>query len=315
MIRFNLGWFRVINKKGVTAIALLRDKSRLFNNHPFHLVDPSPWPALTAFATTFLVTSLVLYFNFIKGGIFFIFFSLVFLSFTVALWCRDIVAEATFKGDHTLKVIRGIKIGFILFLLSEVMFFLSFFWAFFHFSLSPSTELGGVWPPQHLMILNPLGIPFLNTLILLTSGAFLTFMHACVIMQEIPLFFHEELGMLNRFKENSDDEPVVIDINGFHVTLFFAIIFLGFQFFEYSHSPFSISDGVYGSIFFLLTGFHGLHVIVGSIFIFISEERQRLGHFGPRHHLGFELSAWYWHFVDVVWIFLFFFVYVWGSWF
>jgi cytochrome c oxidase subunit 3 len=206
------------------------------------------------------------------------------------LWWRDVVRESTFRGLHTVKVVDGLRLGVVLFIISEVMFFVSFFWAFLHSSLAPVLEIGGVWPPKGLVVLNPFGVPLLNTLILLTSGATVTYTHYCLIVQKY-------------------SEGVI----GFISTLFLAIVFTGLQVFEYIEAPFNLSDGVYASTFFLATGFHGIHVIVGTIFLGVAFVRFCSYHFTPRHHLGFEAAAWYWHFVDVVWLFLFLIVYIWGS--
>jgi cytochrome c oxidase subunit 3 len=194
-------------------------------------------------------------------------------------------------GYHTQKVVTGLRLGVVLFIISEVMFFFSFFWAFLHSSLAPSVEIGGVWPPIGLKILNPFGVPLLNTVILLTSGATVTYVHYCIQL-------HARIG----------------GIIGFVVTIFLAIIFTSLQVIEYIDAPFNLSDGIYASTFFVSTGFHGLHVIVGTVFLLVGFYRFCRYHFTFRHHLGFEAAAWYWHFVDVVWLFLFLLVYIWGSW-
>jgi len=268
----------------------LNNKNKNFNVHPFHLVDPSPWPFFIAIALSVLTTGLVLYFHGFKGGLPIAIFGFLFVALVMSLWWRDVIREATFRGQHTIKVVRGLRIGVVLFIISEIMFFFSFFWAFLHSSLSPAIEIGGIWPPKGLEILNPFGIPLLNTLILLSSGASVTFAHYCIQSQNF-------------------DEGVV----AFLTTIALAIVFTLFQLFEYVDAPFNISDGIYASTFFLATGFHGVHVIVGTIFLIVCFFRFISFHFSPRHHLGFEAAAWYWHFVDVVWLFLFLLVYVWGS--
>lgn len=273
-----------------TPSEFIYDKSKKFNMHPFHLVDPSPWPFFISMALLVLTFGAVMYFHQYKFGLFILFFGLVFVLAVMGFWWRDVVREATFRGLHTIKVTRGLRIGMALFILSEVMFFFSFFWAFFHSSLAPSIEIGGVWPPYGLAILNPFGVPLLNTLILLTSGATVTFTHYTIITQD-------RIG----------------GIYGFIATIALALIFTSFQIFEYIEAPFNLSDGIYASTFFVATGFHGLHVIVGTIFLIVCFIRFVKFHFTPRHHLGFEAAAWYWHFVDVVWLFLFLFVYIWGS--
>jgi cytochrome c oxidase subunit 3 len=205
------------------------------------------------------------------------------------LWWRDIVRESTFKGDHTSIVQYGLKLGFLLFIISEVMFFFSFFWGFFHSSLAPSEILGSVWPPAGVKVFDPWKVPLLNTYILLLSGAMVTACHHY---------------MLEREKEESE--------NYLLGTLVLAVLFTIVQGLEYITGPFSINDGIYGSTFFLLTGFHGLHVIVGTLFLGVCFGRLYKEHYTTTHHLGFEAGAWYWHFVDVVWLFLFVAVYWWG---
>jgi len=205
-------------------------------------------------------------------------------------WWRDVIREALFEGAHTQKVQKGLKLGFILFVVSEIMLFFSFFWAFFHASLSPNIEIGCIWPPVGLIVLNPWKIPFLNTLILLLSGATITWAH--------------QLLVIGNYKQT---------ISALIITINLALFFTGLQIYEYINSPFDISDGIYGSVFFMLTGLHGLHVLVGTIFILVCLFRHIYKHFTRTHHLGFEAAIWYWHFVDVVWLFLFIFVYWWGN--
>jgi cytochrome c oxidase subunit 3 len=261
-----------------------------FNLHPFHLVDPSPWPFFTSIALFVFTLGTVLFFHTFKYGVYILFFGLFFLISTMAIWWRDVIREATFRGQHTLKVTEGLRLGVVLFIISEVMFFVSFFWAFFHSSLAPSIEIGGVWPPKGLEVLNPFGLPLLNTLILLSSGATVTYAHYCI--------------------QNQDLKNGCI---AFLATIFLAIVFTLFQAYEYVEAPFNLSDGIYASTFFVATGFHGLHVIIGTVFLMTCFYRFMSLHFTSRHHLGFEAAAWYWHFVDVVWLILFIFVYVWGS--
>jgi heme/copper-type cytochrome/quinol oxidase subunit 3 len=268
----------------------LYNNEKKFNLHPFHLVDPSPWPFFISVALFVLTLGIVLFFHTFKYGAFIMFLGLVFLISTMVIWWRDVIREATFRGQHTLKVTQGLRLGVVLFIVSEVMFFVSFFWAFFHSSLAPSVEIGGVWPPKGLAVLNPLGLPLLNTLILLSSGATVTYAHYCIQSQNLKHGFV-----------------------AFGVTIFLAVAFTLFQAYEYVEAPFNLADGVYASTFFLATGFHGLHVIIGTIFLATCFYRFAKFHFTPRHHLGFEAAAWYWHFVDVVWLILFLFVYIWGS--
>jgi heme/copper-type cytochrome/quinol oxidase subunit 3 len=170
------------------------------------------------------------------------------------------------------------------------MFFVAFFWAFFHCSLNPGLAIGGVWPPADIVPLNPWKIPLLNTVILLSSGASITWAHHSLV-------------------SGSKDQLIY----GLVLTIALASIFTGFQAYEYITAPFTISDGIYGSTFYMLTGFHGFHVIIGTLFITVSLWRSYKDQYTIQHHVGFETAAWYWHFVDIVWLFLFITVYWWGS--
>jgi len=258
--------------------------------HPYHLVDQSPWPFVGAFAALALTFGTVMYLHNYSNGFNLFIFGFFSILFTMYVWWQDIIREATFEGQHTFAVQQGLRQGVLLFIVSEIMFFFAFFWAFFDASIKPSAILGGVWPPNGLEILSPWGIPLLNTLILLTSGATVTWAHHAII---------------SGAKKTSEI--------GLSLTIILAIIFTGLQIFEYLNSPFSISDGVYGSTFFLATGFHGFHVFIGTCFLIICLFRLHLNHFTREHHFGFEAAAWYWHFVDVVWLFLFVTIYWWGS--
>ena len=259
------------------------------NKHNFHLVDPSPWPLISAFAAYMLATGFILYFHLYKNSFLFLLFGFLMIIFCMFVWWRDVIREATFGGYHPLQVQKGLKYGVILFIISEIMFFFVFFWGFFHSSLSPSIAIGAVWPPAAIDILNPWDVPFLNTVILLTSGATVTWAHHAII-----------LGLRTEA------------IYALFFTIFFAILFLLCQFYEYREASFDISDGIYGSTFYMATGFHGVHVIIGTIFLTVCLVRAMRGDFTPEKHVGFEAAAWYWHFVDVVWLFLFFAVYIYG---
>lgn len=260
------------------------------NRHPFHIVDPSPWPFLLSIAALATVVGAASYFHSVISGGRILVFGLLFLVSIMAAWWRDVVREATYQGLHTEKVAAGIRLGVALFIISEIMFFFSFFWAYLHSSLAPSIEIGGVWPPIGFKTLNPYSVPLLNTLILLTSGATVTYVHTRILLVDIS-------GA----------------VNWLITTILLAVLFTYFQFNEYVSAPFDISDGIYASVFYLATGFHGLHVIIGTLFLVVALYRTWDAHFSRRHHVGFEAAAWYWHFVDVVWLFLFLLVYVWGS--
>ena len=262
--------------------------------HSFHLVNSSPWPLFAAFSMLMIMIGSVMFFHgyqgylinstsLIKTG----FFMILFIMIT---WWRDVIREGTFEGQHTSSVQNGLKLGMLLFIVSEIMFFFAFFWAFFHASFNPSPVLGGIWPPAFMATLNPWKIPLFNTILLLSSGASITLAHQCII-----------LGL--------EDES----LKALGITIALAIIFTFLQGLEYVTSPFTISDGIYGSTFFMTTGFHGFHVFIGTCFLTVCLIRIMLKHFTVEHHLGFEFAAWYWHFVDIVWLFLFISVYWWGS--
>ena len=265
--------------------------NKIFNNqrHPFHLVDPSPWPFLGSFGALAMTFGGVMFMHSYQGGWGLFCSGFLTLLFTMYVWWRDIIREGTFEGQHTAAVQQGLRQGVLLFIVSEVMFFFAFFWAFFDSSIKPSIMIGGVWPPEGLETLSPWGVPLLNTIVLLTSGATVTWAHH---------------GIVAGAKQSSQLALVV--------TIVLAIIFTALQVFEYMGAPFSISDGIYGSTFFLATGFHGFHVFIGTCFLTVCLFRLGLNHFTREHHFGFEAAAWYWHFVDVVWLFLFVTIYWWG---
>nr|ARH54486.1 cytochrome c oxidase subunit 3 [Melolontha hippocastani] len=257
-------------------------------NHPFHLVDISPWPILGAFAAMITMIGLIKWFHFYTSNLFMI--GTLITLMIMYQWWRDITREGTYLGLHTFPVTMGLRWGMILFITSEIFFFISFFWAFFHSSLSPTIELGMLWPPKGITPFNPLQIPLLNTLILLTSGLTVTWAHHSLMENN----FHQTLQSLS-------------------LTVLLGIYFTLLQAYEYMEAPFTMADSVYGSTFFIATGFHGLHVIIGTTFLASCLYRHWLGHFSCIHHFGFEAAAWYWHFVDVVWLFLYISIYWWGS--
>lgn len=258
--------------------------------HLYHLVDRSPWPLIVSLALLLITTGLVIYMNRVLNGFLIFFLGFFVLIISLILWWRDVIRESTYQGNHTKIVQKSHKIGFLLFIGSEVVFFGGFFWAFFHSSLSPSLNLGLIWPPINIVILNPWGVPLLNTAILLLSGVTITWVHFSLIGGNFKYAFF-----------------------GFIYTLVLAILFTLLQISEYLEAPFNITDSVFGSSFFALTGLHGLHVIVGSIFIFVCFFRLLKYQFTKTHHLGFEFASWYWHFVDVVRLFSYVFVYIWGG--
>nr|AWV83775.1 cytochrome oxidase subunit III [Okanagana oregona] len=258
------------------------------NNHPFHLVDCSPWPLTGSIGALTLVSGMVKMFHLYNFNL--IIIGLLLLVLTMIQWWRDISREGTLLGLHTMIVVSGLSVGMMLFIISEVFFFISFFWGFFHSSLSPVMEIGMMWPPIGVKPFNPMQIPLLNTMILLCSGVTITWSHHCLM-------------------EKNHSECLI----GMMITIILGLYFTMLQGYEYYEAPFCISDSIYGSCFFMATGFHGIHVIIGTTFISICLLRQMLFHFSSSHHFGFEAAAWYWHFVDVVWLFLYMSVYWWGS--
>jgi heme/copper-type cytochrome/quinol oxidase subunit 3 len=258
--------------------------------HLYHLVDESPWPLVTAFSVQAMLLGAVMYMQTIINGLFVLTLGLLSTVYCAGLWWRDVIREGTFEGEHTQVVQRGLRIGMILFIVSEVMFFFAFFWAYFHSSLAPTIEIGSVWPPVSISAFNPWQVPFLNTVILLLSGATITWAHHSIVFGDL--------------------EQAVRSVEA---TIALAIAFTALQVFEYGQASFSISDGIYGSTFFMATGFHGFHVIIGTIFITVCWIRLINNQFTREHHIGFEAAAWYWHFVDVVWLFLFTTIYWWGN--
>jgi len=256
--------------------------------HPFHLVHNSPWPLLSAVFSLGLTLGIVNYFHFYHLAL--LLTSLVGLLTLSAQWWRDISREATILGDHLRVVELGIRWGIILFICSEIFFFVSFFWRFFYASLAPGIELGRAWPPIGVKTFDALSVPLLNRVVLLVSGVSVTWSHHRVLSQS-----HSSA------------------VQRLTLTIFLGYYFTSLQALEYWEAPFSFSDRAYGRRFFIATGFHGLHVIVGSKFLLVSLVRMKRGSFRFKHHTGFEVAAWYWHFVDVVWLFLYVWVYVWGA--
>ena len=258
--------------------------------HAFHLVDPSIMPLLSSLSCLVTTLGAVLYFHGFIAGLNVQLFGIFSILICMFFWWRDVVREGTLEGCHTNIVQLGLRYGMILFIVSEIMFFFAFFWAFFAASIAPTIEVGNVWPPKGIEAFNPFEIPLVNTLILLCSGATITYSHHAITA-------------------GNKKEAVF----GLVLTVLLAAIFTGFQAFEYVSAPFSISDGIFGSTFYLATGFHGFHVFVGTIFLVVCLIRLLSNHFTVEHHFGFEAAAFYWHFVDIVWLFLYVAVYFWGG--
>jgi len=256
--------------------------------HPFHLVDESPWPLLAAFRGLGLTSGLLKWFHFSEIILFIR--RLIFLLLISFQWWRDVSREGSYIGYHTTIVELGLRWGIILFIISEVFFFLRFFWAFFHRRLAVNIELGTVWPPKGILAFRPFGVPLLNTVVLLSSGVSVTWAHHRIISRD-----HNQTNL------------------SLGITVALGIYFTILQGAEYLEARFSFADSIYGSTFFLATGFHGLHVLIGTGFLGVCLYRLRIFNFNYFHHFGFEAAAWYWHFVDVVWLFLFVVIYWWGG--
>lgn len=249
-----------------------------------HLVDPSPWPILMSVTICQLLLSILYFFETAKA--IFLVFSVAQLGFFLWQWALNVNIEATYEGMHPQRIQRNMILGMVFFIISEMMLFFSFFWAFFSFSLAPSIWIHGAWPPHHIQSIDPYGLPLLNTILLLASGICITCAHRFILQGKQHLFNF-----------------------ALFLTILYGIIFLCVQYFEYNYAQFLISDSVYGSIFYLLTGFHGFHVFIGLIFLSLCLYHSIKKNFTKEHHILFICSAWYWHFVDVVWLFVYVFIY------
>jgi len=291
--------------------------------HDYHLVDPSPWPIVGSIGAFTMLSGAVFWMNkdykgffglSINGNPYIFAVGAVIVAITFFGWWRDVIRESVVKHDHTPVVKLGLRFGMVLFIASEVMFFVAWFWAYFNAAIFPK-DLGiGTWPPSGITTLDPWHLPLLNTLILLTSGTTVTWAHHAI--------------------QSGDKKGAV---QGLLLTVILGASFTCVQAYEYMHAPFTFGfnglplapftdpahinlaagvgnfDAIYGSTFFMATGFHGFHVIVGTIFLTVCLLRAMAGQFTPTRHFGFEAAAWYWHFVDVVWLFLFSCIYVWGQ--
>jgi cytochrome c oxidase subunit 3 len=260
--------------------------------HQYHILPPSIWPFLGSFSALAMAAGGIMWMHDNPSGAWVFFAGLIAVLFVMFSWWVDVIREAH-AGDHTPIVQLHLRYGMILFIASEVMFFVAWFWAYFSAALFPSPveSIGGTWPPKGMEVLDPFGYPLLNTLILLCSGTTVTWAHHALI--------------------NGDREGLK---KGLWATIGLGLLFSAIQAYEYAHAPFGFGDNIYTSAFYMATGFHGFHVIVGTLFLIVCLIRAYKGHFTPRQHFGFEAAAWYWHFVDVVWLFLFLAIYVWGGW-
>lgn len=266
-------------------------------SHPYYLVDPSPWPLVASMALLALTLGGAMTMHGTHPGPYIAGAGLIGVLFVMYVWWRDVIVEARRDNAITAPVSHGLRLGMFLFIVSELMFFAAFFWAFFNASIFPIISLEevwgmaeGIWPPEGITTFDAWDLPFLNTLILLLSGTTVTWAHHALL-------------------QGKNDEVV----QGLAITVVLGLAFTALQAVEYSHAAFGFSDGIYASTFYMATGFHGLHVIIGTLFLAVNLIRAMKGGLSEKHHLSFEFAAWYWHFVDVVWLFLFVFVYWWGG--
>lgn len=278
-------------------------------NHDYHIIDPSPWPLIGSIGALIMAFGGICYMRYVNEDVmqmfglnwanpWLFFIGLLIVLYTMFGWWADTVKESH-EGHHTRVVSLHLRYGMMMFIASEVMFFVAWFWAFFDASLfanevqqvARTAYTGGHWPPTSIEVLDPLHLPLYNTIILLLSGTTVTWAHHA-------LLHNNRKGL----------------IQGLTLTVLLGALFSGVQVYEYVHAPFAFKDSIYGATFFMATGFHGFHVFVGTIFLIVCLVRALRGDFTPEKHFGFEAAAWYWHFVDVVWLFLFFSIYVWGSW-
>jgi len=264
-------------------------------HHPFHVPHASAWPFLGACAAGLMALGMILFMHDVKLGDFNIGMKGLALGAVGVLaimwvWWRDVIHEAFVEKAHSKETKKGLRYGMALFISSEVMFFFAFFWAFFASSIFPKEAIGFVWPPKNIEVVHPFDLPFLMTMLLLLSGCTVTWAHHAIL-------------------EGKQAESV----KALAITVALGLAFTCFQGYEYYHATFHFKDGIYPSAFYMATGFHGFHVIVGSIFLIVCLFRAKAGHFSPQSHFGFEAAAWYWHFVDAVWLFLFTAIYWWGN--
>ena len=281
-------------------------------NHDYHIIDPSPWPIVSSIGAFLLMFGAVCLMRWLQGAEFVLFgvewaglfkywlfaIGLAITFYSMFGWWSDTIKEGN-EGHHTPVVALHLRYGMIMFIASEVMFFAAWFWVFFDASLFSSEAIqasrveftGGQWPPRGLEVLDPWHLPLYNTVILLLSGTTVTWAHHA-------LLHNDRKGL----------------VQGLALTVALGILFSCVQAYEYIHAPFGFSESIYGATFFMATGFHGFHVLIGTIFLLVCLLRAMNGGFTPERHFGFEAAAWYWHFVDVVWLFLFFSIYIWGGW-
>jgi cytochrome c oxidase subunit 3 len=257
-------------------------------NHDYHVLPPSPWPFIGGVGAFVMLVGAVFFFHGSPPWILLIGFAVI--LYVMYGWWRDVIHESL-AGDHTPVVVLGLRYGMIMFIISEVMFFAAWFWSFFKHAIYPMPAVGGVWPPEGIETFDPWHLPLINTLILLCSGCAVTWAHHALV------------------HENNRDHLKW----GLLLGIALGVLFTFFQIYEYTHAAFGFAGNIYGANFFMATGFHGVHVVIGTAFLAVCLFRVYAGHFTPEKHVGFEAAAWYWHFVDVVWLFLFASIYIWGA--
>lgn len=264
-------------------------KTNLYQSNPFHLVKPSPWPIYLVFGLFGFLLNLTMIMHNITDNYMILLINVITLIYIGLLWSRDIIGEATYLGEHTSKVSEGLNIGFLLFLITELMWFFGIFWAYFYSALTPSVEIGEIWPPISIIPIQATDLPLFNTLILLISGATITYSHHALIAR-------------NRFNS----------IFGLFLTILLGFLFIICQYFEYYYCSYTLADSVYGSVFFMLTGLHGIHVITGTLLLCLNFYRLYNYQLTSEKHTGFNTSILLWHFLDVAWLFVYIVCYYWG---
>jgi len=288
-------------------------------NHDYHILPPDQWPLIGATSALSFFGGTVMWMHDNPYGKFLMLLGFIGIGVTMFNWWANVIREGK-AGDHTPVVQLHLRYGMILFIASEVMFFVAWFWAFFASSLFPApvewvdgavqhitdTATIAQWPMKGLEVLDPFGFPLLNTFILLCSGTTVTWAHHAMIHGHRG---GEMKGLWGALGVGEDDGLK----KGLWLTILLGMLFTSIQAYEYIHAPFNFKANIFGATFFMATGFHGFHVIIGTIFLIVCLVRAYKGDFTPKHHFGFEAAAWYWHFVDVVWLFLFVSIYVWGG--
>lgn len=259
-----------------------------FQSNPFHLVKPSPWPIYLVWSIFgFLFNLMIVLHGYTGPKILLV--NVITLIYIGLLWSRDIISESVYLGDHTLKVNEGLNIGFIIFLITELMWFVGVFWAYFYSALTPSVEIGEIWPPIGIIAIKATDLPLFNTLLLLISGSTITYSHHALI---------------SRDRKNA--------LIGLFLTIVLGVLFIVCQYCEYYYCSYTLADSVYGSVFFMLTGLHGLHLITGTSFLCFNFYRLAKNQFTSDKHVGLNTSILLWHFLDVAWLFVYIVCYYWG---